>query len=192
MIITRGVAGQGAANLQHLLLTYGEITGDGFGGDVQIQLRQDLSGAAVEGFVIHQAALHGQIADEQVFCNVQLRGNGQLLIHAGNAQCDALLGAFQMNFLTVDEIFSAIGGMDTGKNLNQGGLSCAVFAAQRMNLALPDVKRHAVQRTDTGNTFTMSWHWMMVFTSGNLDTSNLEFRHICQKTFQIYGHYSIN
>ena len=55
-----------------------------------------------------------------------------------------------MNLLTVDEIFSAIGGMDTGKNLNQGGLSRAVFAAQGMDLALPDVKGHAVQCADTG------------------------------------------
>ena len=69
---------------------------------------------------------------------------------AGNAQCNALLGTFQMDLLTVDEIFSAIGGMDTGKNLNERGFSCAVFAAQGMHLALPDVKGHAVQRTNTG------------------------------------------
>ena len=55
-----------------------------------------------------------------------------------------------MNFLTVDEIFSAIGGMDTGQNLNEGGFTCAVFTAQGMHLALPDVKGHAVQRTNTG------------------------------------------
>ena len=40
--------------------------------------------------------------------------------------------------------------MDTGQNLNEGGFPCAVFTAQGMHLALPDVKGHAVQRPHAG------------------------------------------
>ena len=145
-----GIPGQGPSDLQHLLLAHGQVAGNGLGGDVHAELLQDLRRAPVQLLVVHQAALHGQIADEQVFGHIKLGRDGQLLIDAGDAQLDGLLGILDMDLLPVDVVFPFRSLMGAGHNLDQGGFTRPVFAAEGVDLSLPYVKGYAVQGSDAG------------------------------------------
>ena len=100
--------------------------------------------------MVHQSALHGQVADEQVLGHIQLGRDGQLLVNAGHARRNGLLGRFEVDFLAVDQILTSVPGMGAGHDLDQRRFSRAVLSAQRVDLALTDIERDAVQRLYAG------------------------------------------
>ena len=145
-----GVPRKGAADLDHLLLADGEVAGDGFGGEAHPQALQDLGRIAVQLFVVDKAALHRQVADIQVFGHIKLGGDGQLLIHAGDAVRDALCRRVDVHRLTVDKILTAVGLVRAGHYLDQGRLAGAVLAAEGMAFTGVDSEADVAQCLDAG------------------------------------------
>ncbi len=113
---------------------------------MQIQFRQNFRRLGIQRFVVHQSPLHRKVADEQVLRHIQLRRDGQLLIHAGHAGGNALCGGAEVYGLAVDQIVAAIPLVDTGHHLDQCRFARAVLAAQGMDFALSYIERDAVQR----------------------------------------------
>ena len=135
-----GVAGQRTADLDHLLLAHGQVARDGLGRDVHIQLGEDLGGPLIQRPVVHQTALHGQVANEQVLCHVQLGRDGQFLIHTGNTLGNAFGGGLEAHGLSVDQVIAAVPLVGAGHDLDQCRFSRAVLTAQRVYLALTDIE----------------------------------------------------
>ena len=69
---------------------------------------------------------------------------------AGTACLD---GAVKAAGLAVQNDFALIRPVDTGQNLNQGGLACAVLADQTVDGAALNVDGDVIQRLDAGELF---------------------------------------
>ena len=117
---------------------------------MHIQLFQNFRSPGIQRLMVHQTALHGQVADEQVLGHIQLRRDGQLLIHAGHAGGDGLSGGAEVDGFAVDQVVAPVALMHAGEHLDQCGLACTVLAAQGMDFALSYIERDAVQRPNAG------------------------------------------
>ena len=117
----------------------------------QVELLHQLPRAGDHGLAVDGVHFrHRFAADEEVLRHREVRAEVDLLIHGGNA---ALLGLQRgvvahgpFNALHADLARLKI--VHAGQTLDQRGLASAVFAHQRMDLALAKGEIHMVQRLD--------------------------------------------
>src|SRR5216683_674830 len=112
-----------------------------------MQIGQEFLDATVKLLPVDHAETAWLATKKDIFGNAQLLNQRQFLIDDGDARllslaniCKAPFGALEHDFATVLRM-----GIDTGENLHQRRFARPVFANQRMNLALVEVKAHPVQ-----------------------------------------------
>ena len=146
------LAGQRAADLDHLLLADGQIARGHVGIEMQpYVIVEDLLGVVVKLFQIEDVAVRaGEITEKYVFGDVELRRDGQLLINTGDAAAHGVAGGGKADGLAVDQYFAAVRRMRAGNDLDKRGFARAVLTAERVHFAGVDVKADVRQRDHAG------------------------------------------
>ena len=141
------IDGQRLGHLHHLLLGHAQIPHQLVGVDVHAQLVQQLLGLVVHPAPVHlEAVLHQLTAHEDVLRHRQLLGQVQLLIDGGDVQRLGVLGGVDLHLLPVEQDLALVLGVSAGEDLHQRRFARAVFAQQRVDLALAHRQVHVVQR----------------------------------------------
>ena len=146
-----GIVADGLGDLHHLPLGHGHGGHDGLGVHVDIQLFKNLLGAlAHDGLADHQPADLGVPAQPEVVHDAAGQGLVEFLVHHGHAVFQRFLGAFEIDFLSVQQNRAAVFVVDAEQALHQGGLSRAVFSHQRVNRARTNGEGYSIQCLDAG------------------------------------------
>ena len=149
-----GIVADSLGDLHHLPLGDRHGGHDGLGVHVDVQLFKNLLGAlAHDGLADHQPADLGVTAQPEVVHNAAGQSLVELLVHHGHAVFQRFLGAFEIDFFSVEQDRAAVFVVDTEQALHQGGLSRAVFSHQRVNLSLPQLKVDAFNGHHAGEYF---------------------------------------
>ncbi len=103
--------------------------------------------------VAHQPEPRRLSAKEQVFGNVEIGKEIDLLIDGGNARFHCLLGIARHDFHAIEPDGAGIALNDPGDSLDQRRLAGAVLAQQRVDLAGTQLKIDTVKRALPQKTF---------------------------------------
>ncbi len=92
---------------------------------------------------------HRFLAQEDIFANRPGWNQGQFLVNNGNALLDRFLNGTltQFQFLAIIDHGAFIGsiGINTGKDLHQGGFACAILSTDAMDFTTTDLERNIIQ-----------------------------------------------
>ena len=167
-----GLVGDGLGDLAHLLLADGQVAHLFGGVDVDAQLVEQLAGLVVHFAVVDQAALHEFAADEYVLGHGQVVHHVQLLVNDDDARLLGLLGVVEFHLAPLVGDGAGILGVDAGQHLHQRGFARAVFAHQRVHLALAHLQIDVIQRVHAGERFVDALHRQYDFSH---DTTSVSF-----------------
>ena len=144
----------GLDDLRQLLVCHAQVTDIGVRIHDDLHLVKFLLYGRSHRFFIDERAFHDLFAVENIFCNGQIRDQVELLIY----RCDAAVYCLQrvqpgISLAIIDDLAGARFHC-AGQHFDERRFSCAVFARQRMHLALAEVERHMIQRVDARVVFT--------------------------------------
>ena len=91
--------------------------------------------------------LYDLIAHKNILGNGKFGDHGQLLMDDDDSGVFRFLDVFELGLFSHVENLALVRTVwvDTGQDFHQGGFSCAIFAADRMDLTPPHFQRYAVQ-----------------------------------------------
>ena len=155
-----GVERQSFGNFDHLLLGSRQFACHGVGIHIQTYFIQQFSRLSVHLLLIYKdTAAAFFTAQEDILGNVHIIQNTQFLINDTDAHQLGCQGVLDLDRLTFHQNFALVHLVDTGKNLHQGRLACAVFADQRQNLTGINRQIHMVQGQNTGEPLGDTLHF---------------------------------
>ncbi len=146
------VLGQRLGDLDHLLLADAQLLHRPIGVDVQSHAGEGGLGVGRDRVPVDEAAPHRLVPQHQVLRHRELGDESQLL---GDERDAVRLGGLQgaeVHGLPAQEDLAAVGpaGIEPAEDLDQRALAGAVFAAERVDLALLEVEGNAVEGADAG------------------------------------------
>ena len=153
-----GIDGQCLGDFHHLLLGNRQIAHHFTGINIDLQIGQNGSGFCLHTLLVHHEALHFLTAQEHIFRNRQMGAHIQFLMDNGNTQRLSLLGIQVAALLTKNRHGTAVTGINTGEDLHQSGLTCAVFSQQGHDFTAAQLKVDIVQSLDTGERLIDTLH----------------------------------
>ena len=148
-----GIIVNGVHDLDDLLFRDGQRRDLRVDVDVHAEIFNDLPRAAAHALPVNQTVFQLDVAKEHIFRNAQRLGQLDFLMDNADAGTACLDGAVKAAGLAVQNDFALIRLVDTGQNLNQGGLACAVLADQTVDGAALNVDGDVIQRLDAGELF---------------------------------------
>ena len=148
-----GIIVNGMHDLDDLLFRDGQRRDLRVDVDVHAEIFNDLPRAAAHALPVNQTVFQLDVAKEHIFRNAQRLGQLDFLMDNADAGTACLDGAVKAAGLAVQNDFALIRLVDTGQNLNQGGLACAVLADQTVDGAALNVDGDVIQRLDAGELF---------------------------------------
>ena len=124
-----------------------------------IQGFQELSGPFVHLLPVGQGAPGS--AYIHILRHRQIGAEGNFLINRADARVLGILRRADRNrsFVALDKDLTAVLFIDAGKHFDQGGFAGAVFAHQRVDLALSQSKIHILQSLNAGEVFANAAHF---------------------------------
>ena len=127
---------------------------------LQAHLRQQLFRPRKGLGPMDHALVGDLVAEEDVFGNRQERHESQFLVNDDDAEFLAVRNPAEPTDLAVVKDVAVIGsgGIDATQNLHQRGFAGAVFADQRVDLALAHLEADIVQRLDAGECLCDATH----------------------------------
>ena len=143
------VLGQRLGDLDQLLLAGADVLYQLPGRVLQTHYAHELDGVLVGGVPVdHALALFLFVAQEHVFGYGKVRHQRQFLVDYNDALAFGIADLLETAFLPVvqDIAFVCAVRMDSAEHLHKGGLARAVFAHQRVDLAVLHLKVNVVQR----------------------------------------------
>ena len=148
-----GVAQDGLADLDDLAVGHGQFADPGLGRDVALELFQQLGRFSVTFRIVDKEAGITSVAHEQVVGYRHGLELNHLLIHNGDTELQRLLGRQMVIGDAVKNDFALVGLHGARYGFDERGFAGAVFADQRVNLALTEADRDVVQRDNAGIAF---------------------------------------
>lgn len=138
--------GECAADFDELLGGDREF-GDGLVGlDIGVlELAEGLGGAGADFVLVDPAPAGGFDAEEEVFFDCEVWGEGEFLVDHGDAELACLEGVLGLVGLAVEAHGAFIGGMGTGEHLHEGAFAGAIFADEGEDLPCPDGEVYAAE-----------------------------------------------
>ncbi len=144
-----GIDGQGAGNLDHLLVGDGQVADDGLRRERAFQAFQDRGTARVQRLPVDAPETQGwQLSEIDVFGHRQFIGKAQFLMNEHHALALGVERRGHHRSHLFDEDLALVGLVYPAEHLHQGRFSGTVLAQQGVNLAGHHLKRHAVQGAD--------------------------------------------
>ena len=138
-----GAADQSLQDFHLLLHAHGDVHDLGVGVHLQVELPgvflRDLHGLLL---IDEKAGLLGHHAQDHVFRHGEAGDQHEVLVHHADALGDGRRGGGEIDLLSVDPDLARGGLLQAEQHLHQRGLSRAVLAHQRVDLALADVEIH--------------------------------------------------
>ena len=119
---------QRLGNLNHLLLSHGELIHGGIHGNADTQLAQRVLTPLPHGLSVQQPAVFFQLlAHEHILFHGQIKHDIELLINEHNALCCRLTGMVIVHLPAIHPDDASVPFIDTGQNLHQRGFTCTVL-----------------------------------------------------------------
>ena len=163
-----GIDGKCLGDLHHLLVRHAQIAHQRAGADFHAQIIQYLLRIGVHTLPIHhEAVFHDLPPHEYVFRHGQLFRQVQLLIDDGNAHPLRIVRRGDFHFPAVKQDFAFVLLICARKHLHQRGFARAVFAEQRVHLALFHGEIYVIQRQNAREFFNDALH-LQKFCHGTL------------------------
>ena len=149
------VGRNGLGDFDYLLLRDGQASDDRRGADVKPKAVQRFRGQLViGGLTLHDPGIAILLVDDDIFRDGHIQTERKLLIDRVNARVHGVARVAEIDLCPIDNDLAAlIGWLVAADDLDQRGLSCAVFAQQRMNLTLADVQVDVSKDVDAGKCF---------------------------------------
>ncbi len=133
-----GAEAQRARDLHHLTVLDLEVAGAGLGVDAHVPGVQERGGLGTQPAPADQAVVEGLPVDEQVLGDGQFGDDGGLLVDAGHLAAPGVTVGEGGGGFAVEADPALVGGLESGEDGDQGGLSGAVAADQGVGLAGQD------------------------------------------------------
>jgi hypothetical protein len=140
-----GVEDERFGDLDNLLLRNGEVAGQAVSSNGRAKTPQPLLRSGAHRRAIEHAPASRLHAQEDVLCNGAVRQQAKFLVNDADAKTARFEGMVKANRHAIDADLAGLGRVDAAENLHQGGLSGAILAAERMDLACRAIKRHIVE-----------------------------------------------
>jgi len=120
---------------------------------VQAHFREQLLGLAVDRIPVDESAALGHLpAEEEVLRDGQIRNEREFLMNDRDSLVLGILDGPELDFLTIedDRALVVAVGVDTGQDLHQGRLACAVLPANCVDLTCTDIKVDVLEHLHPG------------------------------------------
>ena len=144
------VAVEHLEDLRALLHADGDVLDESIGVDVQAILLRELHDLFPGLILLQEARLVRLHAEDDVFKHRKALHELKVLMHHANAQCIGIVRIIDLDFHAIlldNALFRLI---QAEQDAHQRGLACAVFAEERMDLAMAKLERDVVVCNDTG------------------------------------------
>ena len=144
------VAVEHLEDLRALLHADGDVLDESIGVDVQAILLRELHDLFPGLIHLQEARLVRLHAEDDVFKHREALHELEVLMHHANAQCIGIVRIIDLDFHAIlldNALFRLI---QAEQDAHQRGLACAVFAEERMDLAMAKLERDVVVCNDTG------------------------------------------
>ena len=151
-----GVHGDRPGQGDHLLGADAEAAQRAPDVGVEAEAAQDGAGVAVQpGGVDHPEPAAGLAAEQEVARDAHHRDEVDLLVDGGDPGPLRLQRGGEAGRCSVVAQFAAVGPVDAGEDLDEGGLAGAVLAHEGVHLAGPEGEMHVVERHHAGKRFVI-------------------------------------
>ena len=117
------------------------------------RIREQLLGLAVDRIPVDESAALGHLpAEEEVLRDGQIRNEREFLMNDRDSLVLGILDGPELDFLTIedDRALVVAVGVDTGQDLHQGRLACAVLPANCVDLTCTDIKVDVLEHLHPG------------------------------------------
>ena len=141
-----GGEAHGLGDLHHLALPHAQAVDLLVGVDVHVHLLQQIPRHLIGLFPVDELSFFGHAAQIDVLRHSQVGNQAQLLIDRGNAVGEGVCRRGKVQLLIVQEELAGGGLNGAGEYLDQGGLSGAVLADERMHLSAVKGDGDVIQR----------------------------------------------
>ncbi len=148
-----GIQRQRFGDFHHLLLGYAQALDDGFRSNLDVERGQDFARLLEQFLAVDDSepAIEQRFASqENVFRDAHLGNKIEFLVNGADPQLLRIVGTADMHWLALEQNLARVGGINAGKDFDEGGLARPVLAQQHMHLGGPRIEVHALERKDAG------------------------------------------